>query len=42
MFNISDLSIVLQSTEKSYLFPFKNTSLDSVSPIPLDMLPRQN
>ena len=41
MFNISDLPVELQSTEKSYTFPFKDTSLDSVAPNPLDMFPRQ-
>ena len=41
MFNISDLSTGLSSTGKSYTFPFKDTSLDSVVPNPLDMLPRQ-
>ena len=29
MFDISDLSIELQSAEKSHTFPFKDTSLDS-------------
>ena len=42
MFNMSDLSIELRSTKKSYTFPFKNTSLDSVALNPLDILPRQN
>ena len=42
MFNMSDLSVALQSTGKSYTFPFKDTSLDSVAPNSLDMLPRQN
>ena len=42
MFNISDLSIELPSTEKSYTFPFKDTSLDSVLLNQLDILPRQN
>ena len=37
---MTNLSIELQSTEKSYTFPFKDTSLDSVAPNPLDMLPR--
>ena len=30
MFEISDLPIALQSTEKSYKFPFKDTSLGSL------------
>ena len=42
MFNMSDLSIELQSTEKSYTFPFKDNSLDSVALNPLEILPRQN
>ena len=42
MFNMSDLSIKLQSIEKSYAFIFKDTSLDSVALNPLDILPRQN
>ena len=42
MFNMSDLSIELKSTEKSYTFPFKDTSLDSVALNPLEILPRQN
>ena len=42
MFNISDLSKELPSTEKSYTFPFKDTSLDSVLLNQLDILPRQN
>ena len=42
MFNKSDLSIELSSTEKSYTFPFKDTSLDSVLLNQLDILPRQN
>ena len=42
MFNMSDYSIELRSTEKSYSFPFKGTSLDSVALNPLDILPRQN
>ena len=36
------LSIVLQSTEKLYTFPFKNTSLESIAWNPLDMLPKKN
>ena len=42
MFNMSDLSIKLQSTEKPYIFPFKDTSLESAALNPLYMLPRQN
>ena len=42
MFNMEELSIELQSTEKSYTFSFKDTSLDSVALNPLDILPRQN
>ena len=42
MFNTSDLSIELQSTEKSYTFPFEDTSLDSVLLNSLEILPRQN
>ena len=42
MFNIPDLSIELPSTEKSYTFPCKDTSLDSVLLNQLDILPRQN
>ena len=42
MFNISDLSIELESTKKSYTFPFKDTSLDSLAPNSLEILPRQN
>ena len=38
MLHMSDFSIALQSAEKSYTFPFKDTSLDSVTPNPLDML----
>ena len=41
MFNMSDLSIALQSTEKAYTFPFKDIFLDSIAPNPLDMLPKQ-
>ena len=37
---MTNLSIELQSTEKSYTLPFKDTSLDSVASNPLDMLPR--
>ena len=42
MLNMSDLLIEFSSTEKSYTFPFKGTSLDSVALNPLDILPRQN
>ena len=42
MFNMSDLSIELLSTEKSYTFLLKGTSLDSVAINPLDILQRQN
>ena len=42
MFNMSDLLIELQSTEKSYTIPFKDTSLESLALNPLDILPRQN
>ena len=42
MFNMSDLSIELSLTEKSYIFSFKDTSPDSVVLNPLDVLPRQN
>ena len=42
MFIILNLSIELQSAEKSYTFPFKDTSLDLVALNPLDILPRQN
>ena len=42
MFNMLDLSIKLQSIEKSYTFSFKDTSLDAVAINPLDTLPKQN
>ena len=42
MFNMSDLSIKLKSTEKSCIFPCKDPYLDSVALIPVDMLPREN
>ena len=42
MFNMSDLLIELQSTEQSYTFPSKDTSLDLVALNPLDKFPRQN
>ena len=37
-----DLSIALYSTENSYTFSFKETSLESIAPNLLDMLPIQN
>ena len=39
---MSELSIVLQSTEKSYVFPFEDTSVDTVALNPLEILSRQN
>ena len=39
---MSDLPIELQSTEKSYTFLFKDTSLDSVGLNLLEILLRQN
>ena len=42
MFNMSDFSIKLKLTEKSYTFPFKGTSLDSAALNPSDILPKQN
>ena len=39
---MSYLSIELYSTEKSSTFSFKDTSLDSVFPNPLDIIPKQN
>ena len=42
MFNASDLSIASKSTEESYTFPFKDASLESIAPNPLNMLPKQN
>ena len=42
MFYISDLSTELQLTEKSYIFPFTDTSLDPVLLDPLEILSRQN
>ena len=42
MFKMSDLSIELYSTEKSYTFPFKDTSLYSVALNPSDIRPKQN
>ena len=38
MFIMSDLSIKLQSTEKSYTFSSKNTTLDSATLNPLEIL----
>ena len=42
MFNVSDLSIELKSTVKSYTFPFNDVSLGLVELDPLDILPRRN
>ena len=42
MFNMSYLSIELQSTEKPYTFPIKDTSLGSLALNLLDILQRQN
>ena len=42
MFNMSDMLIALQSTEKSNTFPFKDISLDLVALNSLDILLRQN
>ena len=42
MLSTSNLSMELWLAEKSYIFPFKNTSLDSAALKPLDILPRQN
>ena len=42
MFNISDLSIVLWSTEKSNPFPFRDTSLESIGLNAIDMLSWKN
>ena len=39
---MSDLSIELKLTEKSYTFPFKDTSLNSVALNPSDILPKKN
>ena len=36
------LFLPIKSTEKSYTFPFKDTSLESIAPILLDVLPSQN
>ena len=37
MLIMSDVLIALKSTVKSYTFPFKDTSLESTAPHPLDM-----
>ena len=42
MSNMSDLSVALQSTEKSCTFTFKDTTLETVACNLLGMLPRQN
>ena len=42
MFNVSDLSISLKSTKKSFTIHFNDTSLDLVTPNSLDILPKQN
>ena len=42
MFDMSDLSIELWSTEKSYTFLFKDTSVDSVALNQSDIFPKQN
>ena len=42
MFDMSDLSTALQSTEKSCTFLFIDASLESIWTNLLDMLPRQN
>ena len=42
MFNMLDLSIELQLIEKSYTFPFKDTSLNLVALNPSDILLEQN
>ena len=42
MFSMSDLSIALQSTEKSYTFPLKDTSLTSIASDISGTFPRQN
>ena len=42
MFKVLDLSIALQSTEKSYTFPLKDTSFKSLLQTSLDMPSRQN
>ena len=42
IFNMSDLSIALQSTETLQTFPFKDTFLDSVAANPSDVFSKQN
>ena len=42
MLNISDLSIALQSIEKSYTFPLRETYLILLEPNLPDILPSQN
>ena len=42
MFKMPDLSITLSSAEKLYTFFLKRTSLESIAPNLLNMLPRQN
>ena len=42
MLKKSDLSIELLSTEKSCIFPLKDTTLDSVALNSLDILQKQN
>ena len=44
MFQMSDLSVALKSTEKLYTFPFKEISLELIVPnvYDMDMLFRQN
>ena len=37
LFNMSDLSIALKSTEKLYTFPFRDTSLDSPALSPFEI-----
>ena len=39
---MSDFSIVLQSTKRSYTFPFKDTELVCVALNPLHIIRRQN
>ena len=42
MFNMPDLSIKFNSTEKLHIFHFHDTSLDSVALNLLEIVPRQN
>ena len=42
MFNMSNLSIALQSTEKSSTFPLKDTPLTSIASDISGIFPRQN